>query len=126
MRIEGPFVGETVVLFCDLPVTVSIASDALASLGVTPRIHLSAATVPVEWPAHGGLERASRSGELPIVVVRDQPADSELAELMRRGAAAVVVLADSRDARAIFARTIEVLRAGFGPAYLPAQNRKVA
>jgi hypothetical protein len=124
MRIEGPFVGETLVLFCDMPVTVSIASDALASLGVTPRIHLSAAAVPFEWPPHGGLERASRAGELPIVVVRDQPTDSELAELMRRGAVAVVVLAEPRDAGAVFARTIEVLRAGF--AYLPAQNRKVA
>jgi hypothetical protein len=126
MRIDGPLEGETLVLFCDTPLTGSIASYALASLGVTPRIHLSAAAVPVEWPPHGGLERASRSGELPIVVVRDQPAASELAELMRRGAAAVVVLAELRDARAVFARTIEVLRAGFGSGFLPAQAFKVA
>jgi hypothetical protein len=126
MRIEGPFTGETLVLFCDTALTGAIASDALGSLGVTPRIHLSAVTMPVEWPSHGGLERASRSGELPIVVVRDQPADPELAELMRRGAAAVVVLAESGDAQATFARTIEVLGAGFGAGYLPDHERKAA
>jgi hypothetical protein len=126
MRIDGPFEGETLVLFCDTPLTGSSASDALASLGVTSRIHLSAAGVPAEWPAHGGLERASRSGELPIVVVRDQPTDSELAELMRRGAAAVVVLAELGDAPAAFTRTIEAIRAGFGSGHLPAQTLKVA
>jgi hypothetical protein len=121
MRIEGPFEGETLVLFCDTPLTGARAGSALEMLGVASRI-----IVPADGVSCGGLERASRSGERPVVAVGDQPTAAELAELMRRGAAAVVVLAARRDEQAVFARTIEVLRSGFGAVYLPAIALKVA
>ena len=121
MRIEGPYEEETLVLFCDTHLTGARGIWALESLGATARVH-----VPEAGTLYGEVERASRSGERPVVVVRDQPTDAELAELMRRGAAAVVVIATPRDARAAFARTLEVLRADFGAAYLPHQALKVA